>query len=127
MNKRLRVLFAFHSLVKPYENQLDDEIKLLSDEWNKLGINYTITKKDFSDDLEFQDYNNGSFKALSYKCQQEIAAQIEDPGEFHIIYIIFKPEVQGTAEVFTTYPWYKANGSIIINIPLTEYKYKNLK
>ncbi len=120
MDKRLRVLFAFHSSVKPYENQLNDEIDLLCKEWTKLGINYEITKKDFDYNLEYQDYANGSFKALSFKCQQEIAAQIEDPGEFHIIYIIYKPEVQGTAGVFTTYPWYKANGSIIINIPLTE-------
>jgi len=120
MNKRLRVLFAFHSSVKPYENQLNDEIDLLCKEWDKLEINYEITKRDFDYNLEFQDYANGSFKALSFNCQQGIAGKIEDPGEFHIIYIIFKPDVQGTAEVFTTYPWYKANGSIIINIPLTE-------
>ena len=120
MDKKLRVLFAFHSSVKSYENQLDDEIELLTKEWDKLGVNYEIIKKDFDYNLEFQDYNNGAFKALSFNCQQGIAAQIEDPGEFHIIYIMYKPEVQGTAEVFTTYPWYKANGSIIICIPLTE-------
>ena len=120
MNKKLRVLFAYHGSVSKYQNKMDDEIILASQWWDKLGVKTEIIKRDFSDNLIYQDYNGGAFKAISIDCQKEIAGKIEDPGEFHIIYLMFRPEIQGTAGVFTTYGWYKANGSIIICIPLPQ-------
>ncbi|MEM3609748.1 MAG: hypothetical protein QW076_02465 [Candidatus Anstonellales archaeon] len=118
--KKLRILFAYHKSVENYKSQLDDEIQLSQDWWNKIGVATEITKRDFDLPLSYQSFNNSAFKALSTDCQKQIAGKVADPGEFHIIYIVWQPTEPGSADVFTTYPWYKANGSVIICLPLTE-------
>lgn len=120
MNKKLRILFAYHNSVLKYQDKLDDEIILASEWWDRLGVKTEIIRRDFIDELKFRDYANGAFKSISMECQKEIAGKIENPGEFHIIYFLYAPFVQGTAGHFTTFPWVKSNGSVIVCIPLQE-------
>ena len=98
----MKLLLLKHKTIKPYFNELNDELVLFGNWLTKLGVPYDFTFKDFDEDLEYQPYNGNAFYALSTSFMKRMAGKYETAGEFHSIFFLHAPTHEKSAGIFTT-------------------------
>lgn len=116
----MKLLFLQHKTIKPYKNELNDEYHKFSKWLEKLGIPYEFEFKEFDDELEYQSYNNDAFYCLSQDFMKRMSGKYENPGDYHTIYFLHAPTHPQSAGVFTTHYWNDFNGSVCIDMPISE-------
>jgi hypothetical protein len=116
----MKLLLLKHKTIKPYFNELNDELVLFGNWLTKLGVPYDFTFKDFDEDLEYQPYNGNAFYALSTSFMKRMAGKYETAGEFHSIFFLHAPTHEKSAGIFTTHGYDEFNGSAVADIPVSE-------
>jgi len=116
----MKFLFLQHKTIKPYKNELNEEYQKFREWLEKLKIPYQIDYKEFEDELEYQGYNNNAFYCLSQDFMKRMSKKYEGPGDYHIIYFLHAPTHPKSAGVFTTHGWNDFNGSVCVDMPISE-------
>lgn len=116
----MKILFLKHKTIKDIFSHSQDEINLFGQHLSQMGIPYEFFYKDFGDELEWQQYNQGQVKSLSVDFMKRIADREFSKDEYPVVFFVYAPLVEGSKGIFTSYNSFEANGAIASCIPLTE-------
>jgi len=116
----MKFLFLKHKTIKPYENELSEEYQKFREWLEKLGVPCELEYQDFDEELEYEGYNNNAFYCLSQDFMKKMSGKYENPGDYHIIYFLHAPTHPQSAGVFTTHYWNDFNGSVCVDMPISE-------
>ena len=116
----MKILFLKHKTIKDIFSHSYDEINLFGQHLSQMGIPYEFFYKDFGDELEWQQYNQGQIKSLSVDFMKRIAEREFNKDDYSVVFYVYAPTEQGSKGIFTSYNWFDVNGAIASCIPLTE-------